>query len=73
MAEVTLDVGFLDLCRGGETGAQRMAGKGKLALALGKIAANAGGEGGSLHQSRHMLIGQAFGADAAVLASDWAG
>ena len=35
VAEVALDMGFLDLRRGGEAGAQRMAPKGALAFALG--------------------------------------
>ncbi len=64
---MALDMGFLDLRRGGETGAQRMAGKRQASFALRKIAANAGGERGFLHQTSDMLVGEAFGADAGVL------
>ena len=70
VAEVLLHMRFLDLRRGGEAGAQRMAAEGALAFALGQIAANAGRERGFLHEPGDMLVGQPLGGDAAVLAGD---
>ena len=65
-----LHMRLLDLRRGGEAGAQRMAAEGEPSFALGQIAANAGGERGFLHQTGDMLVGQPLGGDAAVLARD---
>ena len=67
VAKMLLDVGLLDLGRGGQAGAQRMAAEGKPALALGQIAAQARGERACLYQADDVLVRQAFGSDAAVL------
>lgn len=49
-----------------------MAGEGELAVALGKIAADADGERGFLREPRDMLVSQALGADTAILAREGA-
>ena len=68
VAEVLLHVGLLDLGGRGEAGAQRMAAEGEPPLALGQVAAQAGGERASLDQADDVLVRQAFGSDPAVLA-----
>ena len=44
VAEMALDMRFLDFRGAGEAGAQRMAGKRQFSFALAEIAANAGGQ-----------------------------
>ena len=70
MAELLLHIALVDLGRGGEAGAQRMAGKLLLAFALGQIAADTGGEGRSLDQPGDLLVSQPIGADRLALAGD---
>jgi len=72
VAEMALDMRFLDFRGAGEAGAQRMAGKRQLSFALAEIAANAGGQRGFLHQPRDMLVGQALRGDARVFLGDTA-
>ena len=69
VAEMPLDVGFLDLRGGREAGAQRMAAEGEPPLALGQVAPQAGGESACLYQAgRRACRSAAFGSDAAILA-----
>ena len=70
VAEVLLHMRLLDLRRGGEAGAQRMAAEGAFALALGEIAANPRRQRAFLDEAGDMLVGEPLGGDAAVLARD---
>src|SRR3984957_20779475 len=65
-----LNVTLLDLSGGGEAGAQRMAAEGEPPLALGKVAAQAGGEGAFLDETDDVLVGQPRPRNPAVLPSD---
>ena len=65
-----LDVGLLDLGGGGEAGAQRMAAEREPPLALGKVAAQAGGERACLDEPDDVLVGQPLPRNPAVLARD---
>ena len=71
VAQMLLNVGLLDLGRGGEAGAQRMAAEREPPLALAKVAAKAGGQGACLDEPHDVLVGQPLPRDPAVLASDW--
>ena len=55
VAELLLDVALVDLGRGGEAGAQRVAGEKGRALGLGQVAAQAGGGGGALDQALSLI------------------
>ena len=70
VAEMLLDVRLLDLGRGGEAGAQRVAAEREASLALGKVAAQACGERAFLDQPDDVLVGQSLPRNPAVLASD---
>jgi hypothetical protein len=70
VTEMFLNVGLFDLSRGGEAGAKRMAAEREAALALGKVAAQAGGEGASLHEPHDVLVSQPLLRNPAVLAGD---
>ena len=70
VAEMLLDVGLLDLGRGGEAGAERMAAERQPPLALGQVAAQAGGEGAFLDETDDVLVGQPRPRNPAVLPSD---
>src|SRR5208283_6017105 len=63
MAELLLHIALVDLGRGGEAGAQRMAREFLLPLAFCQIAADAGGHGGVLDQTGDVPVGQPLGAD----------
>src|SRR5580704_5098053 len=65
-----LDVSLLDLGGGGETRAQRVAAEGEPPFALGKVAAQAGGEGACLDEPDDVLVGQPRPGNSAVLARD---
>src|ERR1700722_9720539 len=68
VAEMLLDMGLLDLGRGGQAGAQRMTAEGDPPLALRQVPAQAGGERARLHQADDMLVREPLRSDAAVLA-----
>jgi hypothetical protein len=70
VAEMPLNVGLFDLGGGGKAGAERMAAEREPPFALGKVAAQAGGEGACLHQPDDVLVGEALQSDATVLAGD---
>ena len=70
MAELFLDITLVDLGRGGEAGAQRMAGKQLYPFGLGQLAANAGGKNGLLDEAGDLLVLQPFGTDGLALAGD---
>ena len=70
MAELFLHMALVDLCRGGEAGAQRMAGEFLRPFALGEIAAYTGGERGTLDQPGDLLVVQPLRADLPALAAD---
>jgi hypothetical protein len=65
-----LNVGFLDLGGGGEPGAERMAAEREPALALGKVAPEAGSERAFLDEPDDVLVGQPRPRNPAVLARD---
>ena len=65
VAELLLHIALVDLGRGGEAGAQRMAGEFFLPLALGEVAAHPGGKRGVLDQTGDVPVGQPLGADLA--------
>ena len=65
MAELLLHIALVDLGRGGEAGAQRMAGEFPLPFGFGKVGADAGGKRGALDQAGDMLVGEPVGADLA--------
>ncbi len=67
MAELLLHIALVDLGRGGEAGAQRMAGKQLSALALRQIAAHAGGQRGALDEPGDLLVVEPIGADCLAL------
>ena len=56
VAEVLLDVAFVDLGRRGEPGAQRVPGKLLLPVAFGQIAANARGDRQALDEARDVAV-----------------
>jgi hypothetical protein len=56
MAEVLLDMRFLDLRRRGEPGAQQMIAEGAPSFTLRQLAANAGGERRFLHQTGDVFV-----------------
>ena len=64
-------MGFLDLGRGGEAGAQRVAAEREAPLALGKVATKAGGERACLDEADDMLVGQPRPGNPAVLTRHW--
>ena len=70
VAEMFLNVGFLDLGGGGEAGAQRVASEREPPLALGQIATEAGGERACLDEPDDVLVGQPRPGNPAVLAGD---
>ena len=65
MAELLLHVALVDLGRGGEAGAQRMAREFLLPFAFRQIAADAGGQRGAFDQTGDVPVGQPLGADLA--------
>ena len=70
VAEMLLNVGFLDLSGGGEAGAQRVAAEREAPLALGKVATKAGGQRACLDEPHDVLVGQPLPRNPAVLARD---
>ena len=56
MSEVLLHIAFVDLSRGGESGAQRMAGEHHPAFAFRQIATHACRQRGSLDETRDLLV-----------------
>lgn len=70
VAELLLDVALVDLGRGGEAGAQRVAGEQGRALGLGQVAAQAGGGGGALDQAGDLAVVEPHRPDRAALAGD---
>ena len=65
VAEVLLDVAFVDLGRRGEPGAQRVPGKLLLPVAFGQIAAHARGDRQALDEARDVAVVETFGTDLA--------
>src|ERR1700733_5045128 len=59
VAEMLLDMGLLDLGRGSQAGAERMAAEREPPLALHQVPAQAGGERASFHQSDDVLVREA--------------
>ena len=65
VAEVLLDVAFVNLGRRRQAGAQRVAGKLLLPVAFGQIAANACGDRQALDEARDVAVVETFGSDLA--------
>src|SRR5208337_2398338 len=65
VAEVLLDVAFVDLGRRGESGAQRVPGKLLLPVAFGQIAAHPCGDRQALDEARDVAVVETFGSDLA--------
>ena len=63
MAELLLHVAFVDLGRGGQAGAQRMARELPRPFCFGEVAAHAGGKSGLLDEAGDMFVAQCIGAD----------
>ena len=63
-------MGFFDLRGGGEARAQAVAGEGALAFTLCQLAADSRLHRSLLHKAGDVLVGEALGGDAAVLARD---
>ena len=65
VAELLLDVAFVDLGRRRQAGAQRVSGELLLPLALRKVAAHARGDRQALDQARDVTVVESFGSDLA--------
>jgi hypothetical protein len=66
MAELALDMGFVDGSRRGKSGAQGVAGEQRQASGFGQIGAHTGFHGAGLDEPRHLGIDEAVCADIAV-------